>query len=153
MEIFSALLAVCAGNSLVPGEFPAQKPVTQSFDVSLICARINDWVNNRKAGDLRRHRAHNDVIVMMWNNLMISPPFPFQVQTKWFKRSYHYIYVKVQFHIWQVSAQLIPSSGDTIRIGMWLKGSKYIWLRWSEVLTYICSLQNCRLSRWNRRLS
>ena len=33
MEIFSALLAICAGNSPVPGEFPAQRPVTRSFDV------------------------------------------------------------------------------------------------------------------------
>ena len=31
---------------------------------SLICARINDWVNNREAGDLRRYRGHYDVIVM-----------------------------------------------------------------------------------------
>ena len=34
METFFALLAFCAGNSLVTGEFPAQKPVTRSFDVS-----------------------------------------------------------------------------------------------------------------------
>ena len=33
METFSALLASCAGNSPVPGEFPAQRPVTRSFDV------------------------------------------------------------------------------------------------------------------------
>ena len=33
METFSALLAICAGNSLVPGDFPAQRPVTRSFDV------------------------------------------------------------------------------------------------------------------------
>ena len=33
MKTFSALLAFCAGNSPVPGEFPAQKPVTRSFDV------------------------------------------------------------------------------------------------------------------------
>ena len=33
MEIFSALLAICAGNSPVPGEFPTQRPVTPSFDV------------------------------------------------------------------------------------------------------------------------
>ena len=33
MEIFSALLAICAGNSPVLGEFPTQKPVTRSFDV------------------------------------------------------------------------------------------------------------------------
>ena len=33
METFSASLALCAGNSHVPGEFPAQRPVTRSFDV------------------------------------------------------------------------------------------------------------------------
>ena len=31
---------------------------------SLICARINGWVNNCEAGDLGRHRAHYDVTVM-----------------------------------------------------------------------------------------
>ena len=31
---------------------------------SLICAWINVWINNREAGELRRHRAHYDVIVM-----------------------------------------------------------------------------------------
>ena len=30
------------------------------------CARINGWVNNREAGDLRRYRAHYDVIVMCY---------------------------------------------------------------------------------------
>ena len=33
MEKFSALLAFCAGNSPIPGEFPAQRPVTRNFDV------------------------------------------------------------------------------------------------------------------------
>ena len=33
---------------------------------SLICAWINGWVNTGKAGDLRRHRAHYDVIVMVY---------------------------------------------------------------------------------------
>ena len=33
METFSALLGICAGNSPVTGEFPAQRPMTQSFDV------------------------------------------------------------------------------------------------------------------------
>ena len=31
---------------------------------SLICIVINNWVNNREAGDLRRYRAHFDVIVV-----------------------------------------------------------------------------------------
>ena len=33
---------------------------------SLICIWINGWVSNGEAGDLRRHRAHYDVIVMTW---------------------------------------------------------------------------------------
>ena len=32
-KLFSALLAICAGNSPVAGEFPAQRPVIRSFDV------------------------------------------------------------------------------------------------------------------------
>ena len=46
-------------NSPVYGEFPAQSPVTQGFDVFLICA-----LNKREAGDLRRQRAQYDVILM-----------------------------------------------------------------------------------------
>ena len=52
METFSALLAICAGNS------------RGALMFSLICTRINGWVNNGEAGDLRRNRAHYDVIVM-----------------------------------------------------------------------------------------
>ena len=67
METFSALLALCAGNSPVPGEFPAQSQCRGALMFSLICARINGWVNNGEAGDFRRHRAHYDVIVMHHN--------------------------------------------------------------------------------------
>ena len=40
METFSALLAICTGNSPVTGEFPAQRPVTRSLDV-LFDLRLN----------------------------------------------------------------------------------------------------------------
>ena len=64
METFSALLAICAGNSPVTDEFPTQRPVTRSFDV-LFDLRLNKpWINNREAGDLRSHGAHYEVIVM-----------------------------------------------------------------------------------------
>ena len=49
----------------VRGFHRRQRPVTRSIDVFLICAWINGWVNNCEAGDLRRHRAHYDVIVMV----------------------------------------------------------------------------------------
>ena len=74
METFSALLTICAGNSPVTGEFPAQRPVTRNFDVffDLICAQINGWVNNGQAGDLRRHRAHYDVTVMLLQRVSVE---------------------------------------------------------------------------------
>ena len=64
METFSALLALCVGNSPVPVNSPHKGQWRGALMFSLICARINDWVNNREAGNLRRHRGHYDVIVM-----------------------------------------------------------------------------------------
>ena len=75
---------------------------------SLICAWINDRVNNREAGDLRRYRAHYDVIVMcfyygkIWYFLM------------WFLCSYTYtllhwhVPVKYPTNIWMWSADTLP---------------------------------------------
>ena len=37
---------------------------------SFICAKINGWVNNREARDLRRHGAHDNIIVMKQGLLM-----------------------------------------------------------------------------------
>ena len=64
METFSALLALCAGNSPVPVNSPHKGQWRGALIFSLICARLNDWVNNREAGDFRHHRDHYDVIVM-----------------------------------------------------------------------------------------
>ena len=58
MEKFTALLAFCAGNS------------RGALMFSLMCAWINRWVNNREAGDLRRHQAHYDISVMKYLDLL-----------------------------------------------------------------------------------
>ena len=63
METFSPLLAICAGNSPVHSRHKGQWRGALMF--TLICVWINGWVNNREAGDLRRYRAHYDVIVMI----------------------------------------------------------------------------------------
>ena len=63
METFSALLAICAENSPVPGEFPAQRPVTRSFDI-FFDLRLNKrlskqwwgWWFETLAHPLWRHR-------------------------------------------------------------------------------------------------
>ena len=75
METFSALQAICAGNSPVTGEFPAQRLVTRSFDVSLICAWINGWVNNCNADDLRRHRTHYVTVMHIYVKALTSVIF------------------------------------------------------------------------------
>ena len=49
METFSALLAICAGNSPVPGEIPTQRPVARSFDV-FFDLRLNKWLSKQSWG-------------------------------------------------------------------------------------------------------
>ena len=60
METFSALLAICAGNSPHKGQWHG------ALIFSLICAWINDWVSNGEAGDFIRYRIHYDVTLMIW---------------------------------------------------------------------------------------
>ena len=49
METFSALLALCAGNSPVIGEFPTQRPVTRSFGV-FFDLRLHIWLSRPSWG-------------------------------------------------------------------------------------------------------
>ena len=79
METFSALLALCAGNSSVTGEFLSQRPVTRSLMFSLIWVSTNVWINNREAGDLRCHplimtslqllTMHAETSTPLWNTV------------------------------------------------------------------------------------
>ena len=92
MEPFSALLTICAENSPVPGEFPAQRPVTRSFDVFFdlqpnkrLSKQWWGWWFETPPCPLRRHR--NEFIyklqcmymclsVIMISYLMGTKPFP-----------------------------------------------------------------------------
>ena len=49
MEAFSALRAICVGNSPVNGEFPSQRPVTRSFDV-FFDLRLNKRLSKQSWG-------------------------------------------------------------------------------------------------------
>ena len=55
-----------------PANSPHKGQWREALMFSLICARINGWVKNREAGDLRRHRAHCDVTVTNQTQLMPS---------------------------------------------------------------------------------
>ena len=64
METFSALMALCAGKSLVSGEFPSQRPVTRRIDV-FFDLRLNELLSKHHWRRwFWRHRAHYDVTVM-----------------------------------------------------------------------------------------
>ena len=58
----SALLALCAENSPVTGEFSSQRPVTRSFDVFFDLHLIKRL--SKQSWGWWRHRVHYDVIVM-----------------------------------------------------------------------------------------
>ena len=71
MEAFSALLALCAGNSPVIGEFSSQRPVTRSFE-GFFDLRLNKRLSKQSrrrwfetpSPSLWRHSNHyNDVIM------------------------------------------------------------------------------------------
>ena len=80
MVTFSALLALCARNSPVTGEFPLQRPVTRSFDV-FFDVRLNKRLSKQSWGwwfetpsrPLWRHS--NDIwickFVLPWNSLWV----------------------------------------------------------------------------------
>ena len=69
METFSALLAICAGNSPVPVNSPHKG---QWCGALMFCIWINDWVNNGETGDLRRYLGHCNVNVMPPQDVNIS---------------------------------------------------------------------------------
>ena len=109
METFSTLLAICAGNSPVPGEsimtlsngnkhilrywpfmWEISRPSVNSphkgqwlgtLMFYLICAWSNSSVNNHDAGDLRHHRPHHYVTVM--NGLRCITGFAIMFSRTW----------------------------------------------------------------------
>ena len=75
METISALLAICAENSPVPGEFTAQRPVTRGFDVFFelrpnkrLSKQSWGWCFETLSHSLWRHR--NEILVTCWRHDM-----------------------------------------------------------------------------------
>ena len=119
METFTASLAICAGNSPVPGEFPAQRPMTRSFDIFFDLRLNNDWVNNRDVGDLRRYRAHCDVIVMVKPlSLMCCMQYHRAIVDRYILRIYRLLSARLQW--W--SAMQFRDWNKNINSAIWSAG-------------------------------
>ena len=100
METFS--VALCAGNSPPKGQWHG------ALMFSLICARINGWVNNCEAGDLRRYRAHYDVTVMNINVCSNRPvPFAIIMKTSWHEKTFRMTIVRLV--IWDAIVPIMTS--------------------------------------------
>ena len=67
METFSTLLALVEGNSMVTGEFPSQRPVTQSFDVFF------DQRLNKRLSKPSRHRWFEMSPRSLWRHCTVGP--------------------------------------------------------------------------------
>ena len=87
---FPRYLPFVRGIHQSPVNSPHKGQWRGALTFSLICARINGWVNNRQAGDLRRHRVHYDVTVMLCRVLLrlILPISFFNVTSLVMEQSY-----------------------------------------------------------------
>ena len=83
METVSALLAICAGNSPVPGEFPAQRPVTRGFDVFFDMRpdkRLSNqswcWWFETASQSLWRHSNAMKFLWQLWHSTCVCRTLP-----------------------------------------------------------------------------
>ena len=92
METFSALLAICAENSPVPGEFSTQRPVTRSFDVYFdlqpnkgLSKQLWGWWFETQACPLwHRNGPGNTLTLLSWQpNDFVIGHLPLCMLTKW----------------------------------------------------------------------
>ena len=122
-----------------PVNSPHKGPWRGALMFSLICAWIICWVNNREAGDLRRHCTHY-VVIVMTSNFTHQIPKPINRQHIFIKTnalSYNKewkinIGVKcIESKISNISGTKSPNLNDS-RLDLWLSPPN---IHWSQVLS------------------
>ena len=155
METFSALLAICAGNSPVPGEFPAKMPVTRSFDVFFdlhpnkrLSKQWRGWWFETLSCPLWRHRNAQRLTGLAWNDPRLLVYIKVQRVSEFvlhLMSTTHWQYATQQLrtagqlqHLEDSAEQLTPSG----IINLWTTGyfffQNLIWF--SNVVLYRCSI-------------
>ena len=99
MKTFSALLAMCAGIHRSPVSFSHKGQRCGALMFSLICAWINHCVNNGETGDLRRYRAHYDVIVMHFTSYWPGVIIPHAQRSCWGVYWFHSVRPSVRLSV------------------------------------------------------
>ena len=103
MKTFSALLAICVGNSPVPGEFPAQRPVTRSVDVFfdlLLNKRLSKqswgwWFETPWHPLWRHHNAKGMNGSELWQSFSLLCAYNFSLLVKSCFASYQFVFLVI----------------------------------------------------------
>ena len=156
METFSALLAICTGNSPVPGEFHAQRPVTRSFDV-FFDLRLNKRLSKQSWGwwfetlscPLWRHWNEEAILaqskLVYFMHLLKKKPTTFRIQ--FIPRILHTVKILLCFCYCSVS-----DSFTHIRYGYFTGADPIIWGTFNKSLASHIKLHgwvNCLVpNRW-----
>ena len=124
----------------------------------LIGAWIDGWVNHREAGDLRRHRAHYDVIVMLrWLTWIVARNWisdPHSYVTKWvywrdwWRRwspddrcpsctfSGHKRQVNTLFNVWEYQGSFSGNDNFVLQVNKYINNKR----EWCVVICYLWCL-------------
>ena len=140
METFSALLAICVGNSLVTGEFPAQRPVTRSFEV-FFDLRLNKRLSKQRWGWW--FETPSRPLCRQSNEPVIGAMLPLNVLNHF--GSYIYIYIHIYISDSTVSSHWIwppPGRSD------WIIPSFRILDYVLHVEHVSCVITNCGQHQW-----
>ena len=125
METFSALLAICAGNLPVPGEFPAQRPVTRNFDVFFdmglnrrLCKQLWGWWFETPSRSLWRHTIDPT-----------TQPLPIDTQMKLANSVCPPWFIK-QHYWWEINESIIKIVLSKV---LCITEDVFIWQMWRNV--------------------
>ena len=147
MEAFSALLAICAGNSPVPGEFPTQRPVTRSFGV-FFDLRLNKRLSKQSWGwwletlsrPLWRHRNWYRFTMLLyflwwWISCVVS----------WYESKYAFEFLEKRSNV------KLEWLRQILHWNHGLASSTKDWPLWSYIMFYIDrEVQTYNLRPWFR---
>ena len=164
METFSALLAICAGNSPVPGEFPAQRPITRSFDV-FFDLRLNKrfskqswgWWFETLSGPLWHHRNATSILERIYHitvglhciYILTNPQMRWKINKKnhpWCIAMYPQTYHSAH---WWPSVVMMPTLSHWWQQRLLLWSTNQTHQRWHHINSYI-SVAARNLTHWGR---
>ena len=137
-ENISALLALCAGNSPVTGEFPSQRPVTRSFD-AFFDLRLNKQFSKQRWRSWFETPSRS-----LWRHCNDSRPSRLP-----HRHLGNRLIVTVLAKKWRKWVTTLMNSNDNICPGYWLNRSINVLML--IIITSVKLQSKCTASRWRNK--